>query len=294
LNKKYIQENFEDTFLDNELYNDLYDEEFVNLYEIIYRDYSDIEYDLKVVYSKIMDNMNGINTNEKNIYFLVCGSGVGKLCYKIKENYNVMGVDISTNMLKKSEELYPNIKFIRGNICKKNIFPKNKFSHIYFDERTLYYNEKENMKNIIENIFDWLIEDGYFIIQIYDPLKLQLAARYYSSKYIDNKGNIHGLTYLNDFSHDCFYIQDKIDKEIYYYYDKIIFDSGHKRIKKTKFIIPNKEYIYDILLKSGFEIIYIEKIRLQIVGGYDLCICKKKKKRMTVSDLEMKKIKLLL
>jgi ubiquinone/menaquinone biosynthesis C-methylase UbiE len=279
-------ENFEDKFDDYEKYDEIYDEEFIDLYEIIYRDFSDIDYDTKIVYSKVVENIK----NKEDINFLVCGSGIGKLCKKIKEKYNVIGVDISENMLKKAQILYPNIKFVRGNIIKNNIFSKNKFSHIYVDERTLYYNKPENIDKIIKNTFDWLVESGYLIIQIYDPDKLQLASRYYSSKYIDNKGNVHGFTYLNDFSHDCYYLKDENDKEIFYYYDKSIFDSGHKRIKKTTFYIPSKEKVYDIILNSGFDVVYIEKIRTQIVGGYELAIFKKKKQIISVDELEKKYI----
>jgi len=277
-------ENFEDKFDDYEKYNEIYDDEFINLYEIIYRDFSDIDYDTKIVYSKVVDNIK----NKENINFLVCGSGIGKLCKKIKEKYNVIGVDISENMLKKAQILYPNIKFIRGNIIKNNIFNKNKFSHIYIDERTLYYNKSEDINKIIKNTFDWLVEGGFLIVQIYDPLKLQVASRYYSSNYMDNKGNLHGFTYLNDFSHDCYYIKDDNSKEIFYYFDKIVFETGHKRIKKTIFYIPSNEKIYDIIINNGFDVFYIEKIRTQIVGGYELAIFRKKKQIVSVDELEKK------
>ena len=280
-------ENFEDKFDDYEKYDEIYDVEFVNLYEIIYRDFSDIDYDTKIVYSKVVENIK----NKENINFLVCGSGIGKLCKRIKEKYNVIGVDISENMLKKAQIMYPNIKFVRGNIIKNNIFHKNQFSHIYIDERTLYYNKSENINNIIKNTYEWLVEGGFLIAQIYDPTKLQLAARYYSSKYMDNKGNFHGFTYLNDFSHDCYYINDDNDKEIFYYFDKVVFDTGIKRIKKTTFYIPTKEKVYDIIINNGFEVFYIEKIRIQIVGGYELAIFRKKKQIVSVEELEKKNIK---
>ena len=278
-------EHFEDKFDDFEKYDELYDEEFVELYEIIYRDYEDIDFDTKIVYNHTMVK----NNNEPNI--LVCGSGIGKLCKKIKEKYkNVMGVDISENMLKKSQVLFPNIKFIRGNIAKEKIFEVNKFSHIYMDERTFYYNDLKIQEDIIKNIYLWLKPEGYFIMNIYDPSKLQVASRYYSSNYVDNKGNKHGFTYLNDFSHDCYYIKDEENSNVYNYYDKAIFDTGDKRIKKTTFYIQPKEKIYDIILNNGFEVIHIENIRTQIVGGYELAIFKKKKNIITVEELEKKNI----
>jgi len=284
-NHNYINtiEKFDDKFDDFEKYEEIYDTEFTNLYEITYRDFSDIEKDLKIVYDHTSDT--------KDISYAVLGSGTGKLCKKLKEkNKNVIGVDISENMLKKAQNIYPNIKFIRGNIIKEKIFNRGEFSHIYIDERTLYYNKVDDMKNIIMNCYTWLKDKGYLIVQIYDPLKLQLACRYYSTKYIDNKGNIHGFTYLNNYSHDCYYIKDENNQDTYHYYDKIIFDTGEKRIKKTTFYIPPKEMSYDTILNNGFDLVHIEKIRIQIVGGYEIAIFKKKSKTLSVDELEKKNI----
>jgi len=277
-------ENFEDKFDDYEKYEEIYDPEFVNLYEIIYRDFSDIDYDTNIFYEKCF--FDG-KFKDDDISIMVGGSGIGKLCKKIKEKHkNIIGVDISENILKKSQTLYPNVKFIRGDLTKNKIFNKNKFSHIYIDERTLYYNKYKDIEKIIINSLNWLKPEGYLIVQIYDPDKLQLACRYYTSKYMDNKGNIHGFTYLNDFSHDCYYIKDEENKEIFHYYDKVIFDTGEKRIKKTIFYIPPKEKIYDLILNNGFDLVHIEKIRIQIVGGYELAIFIKKKQITSVEQLE--------
>jgi ubiquinone/menaquinone biosynthesis C-methylase UbiE len=284
--KKLSIENFDDKFEENEKYDEIYDKEFVDLYEIIYRDFSDIDHDLKIVYEKIIDNIKDKNA----INILVCGCGIGKLCKKIKEKHkNVIGVDISYNMLMKAQHVYPNVKFIRGNIIKKQVFQEKSFSHIFLEERTLYYNSFEDMKKIIQNTLLWLKDKGFLIVQIYDPNNLQLAARYYSSKYIDSKGYVHGFTYLNDFSHDCYYIRDDSDKEKFNYYDKIVLDDGKKRIKKTTFNIPDKEKMYDLILSNGFDIFYIEKIRRQqVVGGYELAIFRKKNTKITVDELQNK------
>ena len=278
-------ENFEDMLEADDTYeDDIYDKEFVDFYEIIYRDYSDIDHDLNIISPKIIDNIK----NKDDISILVAGCGVGKLCSKLKEKYKtVIGVDISENILKKSQQLYPNIKFIRGNLNNKKLFEKNNFSHIFIDERTLYYNEYKEMEKIIINSHYWIKDRGFLIIPIYDPKKLQLAARYSSSKYMDNKGNIHGFTYLNNFSHDCYYIKNtENESDEFYYYDKLILDDGKKRVKRTKFYIPSKEKIYDLVLNNGFEIIHIEPIRVQIVGGYELALFRKKSTKMLVADIE--------
>jgi SAM-dependent methyltransferase len=282
-----IIERFEDKFQDYETYDEIYDSQFVDMYEIVYRDFTDIDNDLKIVNQKIVDPVK----NKDELNFLVCGCGVGKLCKAIKnKNNNVIGIDISENMLKKAQILYPNIKFARGNLIKEKIFEKNSFSHIFLDEKTLYYNKPEEMNIILGNVNGWLKEGGFLVTHIYHPTELALACRYYSSNYIDNKGNVHGFTYLNDFSHDCYYIKDESEKNVFHYYDKLIFDTGDKKIKKTTLYIPEKEYVYDIILKNGFDIFYIEKERDNSIGGYELAIFRKKKNKTTVKDLEKNKL----
>ena len=282
-----IIEKFEDKFQDHEKYDEIYDSQFVDMYEIVYRDFLDIDQDIKIVNQKIIDPVK----NKDELSFLVCGCGVGKLCKAIKnKNDNVIGLDISENMLKKAQTLYPNIKFARGNLIKENIFGKKSFSHIFLDERTLYYNKPEQMNIILGNINEWLKDGGFLITHIYYPKELAVACRYYSSNYIDNKGNLHGFTYLNNFSHDCYYIKDENEKDVYYYYDKLIFDTGDKKIKKTTFYIPEKEYVYDIILKNGFDIFFIEKEREDSIGGYELAILRKKKNQTTVKELENNKL----
>ena len=144
-------------------------------------------------------------------------------------------------------------------------------------------------KNIIQNCYLWLNNDGYLIVPIYDKDELQVASRYYSSNYMDDKGNKHGFTYLNDFSHNCYYIKENIENIEYNFYDKIVLKDGKNRVKKTKLYIPNKENIYDLILKNGFEKIYIEPIHLQILGGYELALFKKKNIKTTVDKIEKQK-----
>jgi len=275
-------ENFDDKFDDSEVFDEIYDKEFVHLYEIIYRDYADINHDFKIMNELSIKPIQ----NKDEIHILVAGCGVGKMCKKIKENYkNIVGLDISENILLKAQSLHPNIKFIRGNLIKQKIFNEGTFSHIILDERTLYYNDIDKMKEIIDNCFHWIKEEGFLIVPIYDPMRLQLAARHYSTKYIDNKENIHGFTYLNDFSHDCYYIKDEQKTDFIHYYDKIVLPDGKHRIKKTTFCIPPKEKTYDLIMSSGFTIFHKENIKLQIVGGYEFVIFRKISTISTVDEI---------
>ena len=264
--------------------DDIYDKEFVELYEIIYRDYTDIDYDYNIINNKILSKL--INNDIK---IAIAGSGVGKQCKKYKEKYdNVVGIDNSENMILYSKRKYPNIKFIKNNLLNQNSLEKNYYGLIILDERTLFYNNIKQQEYLIQNCFNWLVEGGFLVVPIYIPEELQVASRYYSSNYIDDKGNTHGFTYLNDFTHNCYYIKDK--NNIYNFYDKIVLKDGNKRIKKTKLYIESKEKTYDLILKNGFEIIYVEPVHIQILGGYELAIFRKKKEIISsVDEIQSKK-----
>ena len=106
LENSLVMEHFEDKML-NMVESDLFDKEFVDFYEIIYRDYYDIDKDHKVFMGKTINPM--VNKKEANI--CVLGSGVGKVCNKLKEEgLQVVGVDKSEQMLKKSQLLYTSSK----------------------------------------------------------------------------------------------------------------------------------------------------------------------------------------
>ncbi len=268
--------------------DDIYDKEFVDLYDIAYHDFFDINRDNKVILKYLPKK------NKEDMVITVGGCGVGKICKSWKDlNYpNVKGIDFSKHMLKKAESLYPNVDFIRGNLVDNKILSE-KSTHVFIiDERTLYMNHTKDIEKIIKNAYHWLYDDGILVVPIYDKNELQLASRYYSTSYIDNLGIVHGFTYLDHFSHDCWYVPD-LDEEnkserLLMYFDKFTFKDGKKRIKPTIYYFLPKSEMYDIILNSGFEKIHIQPVCTQIVGGYELAIFKKKKNNINVSELQKK------
>ncbi len=277
--------------------DDIFDKEFVDLYDIAYHDFFDINRDNKVILKYLPKS---IKEKKDSSSIIVGGCGVGKVCKSWKDaNYpNVKGIDFSKHMLKKAETLYPNIDFIRGNLVDNKILPE-KSAHLFIiDERTLYMNHTKDIEKIIKNAYDWLYDDGILVVPVYDKNELQLASRYYSTSYIDNLGIVHGFTYLDHFSHDCWYVPDLDEnskegksERLVMYFDKFTFKDGKKRIKNTLYYFIPKTEMYDIILKSGFEKIHIEPICTQIVGGYELAIFKKVKSVKNVSEIQKSKEK---
>ncbi len=282
----------------NQKIDDLFDKEYVDLYQIAYDDDADIKADMKIVEKYLPKK------GPESIEIRVGGCGVGKMTkyWKEKGFKNVIGIDLSKNMLKKAEELNPNIRYIRGNLADRKIHDFDTCDLFILDERTLYYNHEKDMAKIFQNVHHWLREDGLLVVPVYDRTQLQVASRYYTTNYVDNMGITHGFTYLTGFTHDCWYIPDIGDDEtgadasevLTLYYDKFTFEekedkegkSGKKRIKSTMLYFCPKEDVYDMLLAANFEKVHIEPIGNRIVGGYELAIFRKKKMTASVKEIQ--------
>jgi hypothetical protein len=266
--------------------DDLYDSEFVDIYETVYRDLTDVKNVVEPMKSKCLDNI----ANEQDIHILVGGCGVNKLGGYLKKSYeNVKCVDKSGVMLEKAQKLHPECKYIRGDLLNRKLFGEGEFSHIVLDERFLNYHTKKDMEKIIGNCNYWLKDQGFLVTPIYHNEKLGVGARYYSMNYMDDKGNLHGFTYLNDFHHDCYYLEGK-EKNHYEYFDKIVLDTKEKRIKKTDFYFYPKEDMYNMIVKRYFKIFATEPYVAgkQVVGGYDTVIFRKERSKMDVEEIQKK------
>jgi hypothetical protein len=281
-----LVENFEDKYNPNEKYEDIYDKEFVDFYDIIYNEPS--------YHQEILNILNEqIPNKESNI--LIVGSNTGHLLKNIKKEYkNVQGLDKSELMLKKSHLNYPYIKTNKGDIQKGNLFNRNSFNLILFESKTLNQNNKKVINSILKHCHLYLKKNGLLMIPVYDNNKLNPRPKYYTTNYLDKKNNIHGFTYLNDFSHDAYYIknldENKDDVFNYDYFDKIVLKTNQHRIKKTPLFIPSKEEYYDKIVESGFEIKKIYELdNVNVSIEYEMAVFKKMNTEMDINELENKK-----
>lgn len=278
-------ETFENKMDNPEMEREKYDKEFVDFYEITYRDTTDSQKDMEYIIQKSIPSKI---QNDVNI--LIAGCGVGKLASLFKRKYrNVVGVDNSKIMIEKSYELHPNIRFVYGDLTNKNLFEKDTFTHIIFDHNCLNYNDPKVMNQILKNCNSWLKTNGYLVVPIFDKKSIGISPRYYTTSYVDNKGVLHGYTYLNGFAHDGYMIQDDVSgKDNVLLFDKIILEDGNHRIKKTSLFIPEKEDIYEMILKNNFQLESIAKEIKRKQDFYELALFKKGQKIMNVNDLEKK------
>jgi len=56
---------YQEKFTNQAENDDIFDKEYVDFYEIIYRDFDDIDYDYKIVKSKVLDKLKNPNNLHK-------------------------------------------------------------------------------------------------------------------------------------------------------------------------------------------------------------------------------------
>ena len=75
---------------------------------------------------------------------------------------NSIGLDSSKSMIKMSQYKYPDNTYVLGSPLKGATFKSNKFTHIICPLLTIH--TIKNINDLFENVSDWLVYTGLFII----------------------------------------------------------------------------------------------------------------------------------
>jgi len=75
---------------------------------------------------------------------------------------NSIGLDNSKSMIKMSKYKYPDNHYVLGSPLTKSTFKDNKFTHVICPLLTIH--TIQNINDLFENVSDWLIYTGLFII----------------------------------------------------------------------------------------------------------------------------------
>lgn len=106
------------------------------------------------------------------------GCGVGRTTKYIHDSgFNVIGVEIVGDMVKRAKEIYPGIKFEQGDACELK-FTDNKFDIVFFSFNGLDYIFPESKRIIaLKEVERVLKKGGYFIYSSHNPLSLLFRFR---------------------------------------------------------------------------------------------------------------------
>ena len=144
----------------------IYDDFYANIYDYLVFNNIKTNYEIGEIINKTSPDSESI------ILDIGCGTGhhVGQLS---ENNLNVLGIDISSSMISKAKENYPNCEFKVSDALQQGSFKSNSFTHILCLYFTIYY-MKDKMR-FFNNCMEWLMPGGYLIIhlvnrEMFDPI----------------------------------------------------------------------------------------------------------------------------
>ena len=187
---------------------DIYDSFYANIYDyLVFNNVKD-QYEITEIVNKTKPSSQSI------VLDVGCGTG-HHVAEMNSKGYKTVGVDISTDMITKAKEFYPQYDFMQGDIMNAVEFDPSSFTHILCLYFTLYY--VENKRRFFENCMNWLMPGGYLVVHLVDrhqfdpilppgnPLYLVSPQRYAKDRITTTKVKFTDFSYSADFKLD----QDK-------------------------------------------------------------------------------------
>jgi len=185
-----------------------------------------------------------------------------------------MGVDISSAMVKKAKQNYPELNFVQGDAINANLFKRDSYTHIFCLYFSIYY--FKNKDAFFANCMKWLMPGGYLVVHLVErelfdpilppanPLFLVSPQKYAKERITQSKVVFNNMEYSANFHLDQ-------DKDMATFNEKFK-DKNSGKTRKNKHIFymePDKNIIVKAknagfivqgkidLLKVGYEYQYL-------------------------------------
>tara|TARA_B110000027_G_C16066875_1_gene277136 strand:+ start:78 stop:983 length:906 start_codon:yes stop_codon:yes gene_type:complete len=247
-------ENFESkqsTFRDFDN-NNLFDNFYTNIYDKLHND----------------DNKNNIIINiiKKNCNIKITstildiGCGTGEIVSKLSE-FNIIGLDKSSSMIKLCKEKYPENNFILADILNNSKLNYNyEYSHVLCLNYTIYY--IDNRKLFFRNIYDILLPNGIFVLHLVNKQQFNRTInkckidKFNPSKYLDSKPIKSNITF-DEFDYNCIYkVEDNkgIIDETFSFKNSSIRKNTHTLILDNNRIILNEATNVGFIIEGQIKI----------------------------------------
>jgi len=219
------------------------EKEFKNgeIYDLIYKDKN---------YEKELDFIESSFPNKpKNILELGCGTG-NYTKILLEKGYDVLGLDLSEEMLKIARKKVPNGNFVQGDIKDFKLNEKYDACLALFSVLG-YVTENKDLEKVFQNIKEHLNPEGFLIFDVWNGLAVLDQKPEKRVKEVENekiKISKFAVPELDLEKHTCdvnykFIIKEKINDTPYEVNEE----------HKVRFFFPQelKKYLED----SGFEVL---------------------------------------
>jgi SAM-dependent methyltransferase len=183
---------------DGEVYDDFY----ADIYDYLVFNEIKNEFEIGEIVNKTSPSSKSV------ILDIGCGTGhhVSRLA---QQDLNVIGIDISPDMIAKAKENYPDYDFRVADAMINGTFQPSTFTHILCLYFTIYYFKDKLM--FFNNCYDWLMPGGYLIVHLVNrdhfdpilppgnPLMIVSPQKYAKSRITTTKVKFDNFSYSSEF-----------------------------------------------------------------------------------------------
>ena len=224
------------------------------LYDDLYATiYDRINYDQVRNQFEVGEIINAAPPTQRSI-ILDVGTGTGHHAGELsRRGYSVIGVDNSPSMIARAQQRYPHIEFVEGDVKNAILFHSNSFTHVVCLGFTIY--EIPNKRQFIQNVYNWLMPGGYFILHLVDkdnyvpiphganPRKLQPVE--------SNGGRTMSKLSFKDMNYKA--TVDTTGRDVYKI-DEVLVDTNTGSIRKNehRLMMDSQRAILNMAKHSGF------------------------------------------
>ena len=175
------------------------------------------------------------------------GSRVSKLSEK---NLNIIGIDSSPFMIKKSLMKYPDYKFIVGDALKVGRFQPTSFTHILCLDNIIY--TFEDKRQLVNNFIDWLMPGGYFVLHLVDVETFNpISNKTELPIIVTNRKKPNKSIKTRDYDYTATYT---LTNNIATIVETFKFKNGNVRKQEQRLYMDDKEVILTIVQQCGFTL----------------------------------------
>jgi len=138
---------------------EIYDGFYANIYDDLVYNKLKNEYEIGSIINSTKPTSHSI--------LLDIGSGTGHHLNLFKDSFSEMvGLDISPDMVKLAQQNYPSLNYQVGNALDNMMYESNSFTHVTCLYFTIYY--IKDKKQFFENVYNWLMPGGYLSLHLVD------------------------------------------------------------------------------------------------------------------------------
>ena len=233
--------------------DDIFDEFYAQIYDIIHKPNLYVD-------SITDDIIKNTNINEDKCVSLVIAGDTGEQ----NNSFQSKGIDTYTifkhrDMYEHSLIKYPNMKAKVDDLENPMAYETNTFSHILCSGTTLYTMKTKEI--FFRNVYNWLIPDGVFLLQLSDRSKFNTISNSINNKLIDSPQKYHNERITDSeidfgsFKYLSKYDFSDAEKDIVYFSETFT-DSQTQHVRKQDQILymENIDDILKIALICGFSV----------------------------------------